>query len=110
MLSPKQNETVWGAKPKYVEYHGETVEVFTRKAVALALNRQIVTIRALEKQGILAHPKLQNGRGHWLYTRQQIRDLVELAMQEKVLDPGPRNPWTDRFAREARRIIRRLPQ
>lgn len=107
---PAEEEKVWGAKPRVIDYEGRTLEVFTRNALALALNRKIVTIRSLEARGILCHPRLRDGRGIWLYTRDQIRDIVALADQEQVLNPNPRNSFTEHFAREARRIIRRLPK
>ena len=100
---------VWDTKPRYLLFNGQTVEFFTRGALALALNRTVTTIRAMERKGVLCHPLVKDARGHWLYTRDQIEDLVTLAEQEKVIDPRYRNTFTPRFIEEAHNIINRQP-
>jgi hypothetical protein len=100
----------WDGKPRYVDYQGQTIETFTRGALSIALNRTVTTIRAMERKGVLCHPPIKDGRGHWLYTRDQIVDLVALATEEMVIDPRYRRPFSERFIQEAHRIISRRPQ
>lgn len=100
----------WDVKPKYVFYEGQTIEAFTRISLSLALNREVVTIRAMERKGILCSPRLVNKHGVRLYTRDQIEDLVTLAKKEGVLNPLLRKPFSDRFITEAHRILHRKPQ
>ena len=106
-MSPKP--TTWDGRPQYVDYHGQVIEAFTRTALAKALNREHGTIRAMERKGVLCHPRLKNGRGVWIYTRDQIEDLIRLAEEEKVLDPRYRNIFSKRFIEGAKTILTRLP-
>ena len=99
----------WDVRPKSVVYKGRDVEVFTRGNLALALNRTWTTIRSMEQKGILSRPRIKNKRGVWLYTRDQIEDLVTLAIEEGVIDPRYRRPFSDRFVTEAKKILNRLP-
>lgn len=108
--SAAENEAVWNKMGKVMLWKGGEIEVFTRGALAVALNRQIVTIRALEKRGVLCHPKLKNERGHWMYNADQIRDLVKLAEHHGVIDPARHEPYNVEFARAAKKILRRVPQ
>jgi len=100
---------VWDARPQYVDYHGQTIETFTRSALAKALNREFATICAMERNGVLPHPRLKDGRGRWLYTRPQILAMVALAEEEGVLDPRYRRKFSERFITEAHRILSELP-
>lgn len=102
--------TYWDAKPLSQDYNGRDTEFFTRGHLAKALNRESVSIRALERRGVLCHPRLKNGRGWWLYTWDQIEDLIQLAREEKVLNPNYRRPFTQRFIDEAWQILNRLPE
>lgn len=102
-------KTIWDGRPQYMEYNGQTVELFTRGALAKALNRVVGTIRSMEMKGVLCHPRLKTRDGRWLYTRDQIEDLVRLAEEENVLDPRFRNTFSDRFCSEAKRILNREP-
>lgn len=99
----------WDAHPKYLIYSGQTIEMFTRGALAKALNRELVTIRGMERKGVLSHSRLKSTRGWFLYTRDQIEDLVRLAEEENVLNPSFRKTFSPRFIDEANRIIKRLP-
>lgn len=101
--------TIWDGRPRFVDYKGQTIEVFHRSAVAVALNRAYPTVRTMEHKGVLCTPALKDGRGRWLYTRDQIEDLVTLAEEEGVIDPNYRKPFSDRFIREAHQILQRLP-
>jgi hypothetical protein len=107
MMSPRPN--VWDSHPQYVNYKGQTIETFTRGALSKALNREYNSIRAMERKGVLCHPRLKNGRGVWMYTRDQIDDLIKLADEENVMDPRRRNVFSDRFIAEAHAILSRLP-
>ena len=109
MTELETTEISWDAKPARMHFRGQNHEMFTRTALATALGRSSNTIRLLEYQGVLCHPRLKNGRGWWMYTRQQIEDLIELAREENVLDPRKRNSFSERFITEARKILRRYP-
>jgi len=105
MARPK----TWDEKPKALYYNGVTTQFFTRRDLGMALNREPGTIRQLEDKGVLCHPLVRNHRGHWLYTREQIEALIELAREEGVLDPRYRKSFSERFIREAWRILKREP-
>jgi hypothetical protein len=105
MARPK----TWDEKSKALYYKGVTTQFYTRTALAMALKREPSTIRHMELNGVLCHPLVRNHQGHWLYTREQIESLVELAREEGVLDPRYRNPFSERFIREAARILKREP-
>lgn len=83
--------------------------MYYRSHLAAALNRKWGSIRAMERHGVLITPRVQNYRGQWLYTKDQIEDLIKLAEEEGVIDPNFRRPFSDRFIREAHRILRRKP-
>lgn len=100
----------WDAKPVYRFFQGQTMEMFYRSHVAKALNREIGTIRSMERKGILCTPQMQEPRGRWLYTRDQIEDLISLAKEEGVLDPRYRNAFSQRFTDEAHIILSRYPK
>lgn len=100
---------VWDVRPQELEYNGRVIVMFKRGALAKALNREVVTIRSLERKGVLCHPRLKDGCGRWLYTGDQIEDLIQLATDEGVLDPRFRKPFSNRFITEAHAILSRLP-
>lgn len=64
----------------------------------------------MERKGVLSHSRLKNKRGWWLYTHNQIEDLIKLAAAEGVLDPDKKQPFSNEFRKQARQILRRLPQ
>jgi hypothetical protein len=99
----------WDSRPQHLYFDDRNITFYSRGALATALNRQVVTIRTWESKGILCRSRLKNTRGQYIYTREQIEDLVKLAEEEGVLDPNYRNAFSDRFIREARRIIKRKP-
>lgn len=99
----------WAAHPKFVYVNGITVEVFTRGALAEALNRKVVSIRAMEDKGIIRTPALKGNNGRWYYTRDQIEDLQRLATEEGVIDPKLRTPFSQRFINDAWKILSRQP-
>lgn len=99
----------WDSKPNYVDLDGLTVEVFRIGALAKALNRTTSTIRSMVLKGVLCHPPLQNGNGVWLYTRDQIEDLVALAEAEGVINPDYRRTFSSGFITQAHHILHRKP-
>lgn len=101
--------SVWDSKPNYVDLHGQTVEVFRIGALAKALNRSTSTIRSMVLKGVLCHPPLKNGNSEWLYTRDQIVDLVALAEEEGVLNPNYRRTFSGSFIQQAHHILHRKP-
>jgi hypothetical protein len=99
----------WDSKPNYVDLHGQTIEVFRIGALAKALNRTPSTIRSMVLKGVLRHPPLQNRNGEWLYTRDQIVDLVVLAEEEGVINPDYRRTFSSSFIQQAQHILHRKP-
>lgn len=104
-----KSDNTWDANPRTMDYKGQKVELFTVSAFAKALNREIVTIRSLERKGVLSKPRLRDGRKWRMYTRGQIEALVQLAEEEGVLNPNYRNPFSARFIREAKAIMNQPP-
>lgn len=80
----------WDAKPKVYKVKGEEVEAFNIGALAKALNREPVTMRKWERDGILPISGLRKpsadprGRRR-LYTRAQIEGIVRIAKDEGIL-------------------------
>jgi hypothetical protein len=79
----------WDEHPIIKTLHGEETEVFTISALALALEKQIVTIRLWEKKGYIPiapyrlRSKTLQGKkvsGNRVYTRR----LIEIAIEEFV--------------------------
>jgi IS30 family transposase len=96
----------WDAKYQIVIFKGKEIQVFSRGALAKALNRQHTTIRRMIDKGIICHPRYQNRRSQWIYSRAQIEALIKLADEEGVLDPNYRRPFTQRFIDEAHEILK----
>ena len=106
---PKPKTDAWDSRPQHLYFEERNITFYTRGALATALNRKVVTIRTWEANGVLCRSRLKNTRGQYIYTREQIEDLIKLADEEGVLNPDFRKPLTERFSREAHRIIRRKP-
>lgn len=106
--APKKDKT-WQEMGKFLSYKGQTLEFFFRGAFAKALNRKVVTIRAMTMNNTICNPKIQDGHGRWLYTRDQIEDMVTLAEEEGVLYPQHAARFSERFSEEAHRILSRMP-
>lgn len=77
------------------------LSVFTVGALAMALNRQVVTIRKWEAVGWIPKPRLRHKYGTRYYTEAQIEGLVQLAEKHGVLDPRWRRTPPLDFVREA---------
>lgn len=76
----------WDANPIIKTLKGEETEVFTISALALALEKEIVTIRLWEKKGYIPiapyrlRSKVLNGtkvNGNRVYTRELIEIVIE---------------------------------
>ena len=92
----------WDANPIIKTIRGVETEVFTIGALALALEKQIVTIRLWEKKGYIPgapyrlRSKSLNGKkvnGNRVYTR----ELIEIAIEEferRGLLNSPRVEWS----------------
>jgi hypothetical protein len=63
----------------------------------------------MERKGVLCRPPLKSAAGQWLYTRDQILDLITLAEEEGVIDPRYRRPFSERFIAVAHQILARKP-
>lgn len=95
---------------------GIEVEFFGIGDLARALNRQPVTIRAWEHEGILPAPTFtkpgrdRDPRGRRrLYTRAQVEGIWRIAREEGVLEPGPRiNILKTQFKRRVAALFEQL--
>ena len=96
--SPKAEESyTWDAKPyKKTLPNGRDLEMFTIGALATALGRPVITIRAWIKEGYLpASPyrlpttknvKGEDHAGRRLYSRAMVEKLIELFTSAGLLD------------------------
>jgi hypothetical protein len=85
-------------KSKIFLVNGQPTELFTLGAVARALNRQPVTVRKWESEGIIPRSPFvlpsHDPRGQRrLYTRAQIEALRTVAEEEGVLSPNANGKW-----------------
>lgn len=85
-------------KPKIFLVNGKPTELFTLGVVARALNRQPVTMRKWESEGIIPRSPFvlpsHDPRGQRrLYTRSQIEALRTVAEEEGVLSPNANGKW-----------------
>lgn len=77
---------------------GNPKELFPLGTLARALNRSPVTIRKLEKEGVIPRATMilpsHDERGQRrLYTKEQIEGLRLAAQQEGVLEPNANGKW-----------------
>lgn len=77
---------------------GQPTELYPLGAVARALNRQPVTVRKWESEGVIPRSPYMmpshDPRGQRrLYTRQQIEALRTVAQEEGVLEPNANGKW-----------------
>lgn len=92
------------------------ITAYTKGALATALNRKVVTIRRWEQRGVLCHPRMRKGKGaddkraRYLYTRDQIEDMIKLCESEGIIQPSGRTPFSQNFITKAHEIMKRLPQ
>jgi hypothetical protein len=78
-------EKPWDRNPKRLTVRGVEREFFTIGALAEAINRRPVTIRAWEDRGVIPKARYR-GRGQKrLYTREQVEGLVRLCDEHGIL-------------------------
>jgi hypothetical protein len=84
------NGSEWDSAPRIYTVNGTKEEFFTVGQLAQALNRQAVTVRKWERDGVI--PKAvfiapsDDPRGkRRLYTRQQVEGMARIAAEEGVL-------------------------
>ena len=97
----------WDARPKKVtvKQTGVDIEVFHIGALAKALKRNPITIRAWIRKGWLPRNMYQTNpvygsrgdAGRRLWTRQQIEGIAQIAQEERLLDDKPPRPVDTRF-------------
>lgn len=95
---PVEQEELELGKPKIFLVDGQPQELFPLGAVAKALNRQSVTIRKWETEGIIPRSPFimpsHDPRGQRrLYTRSQIEALRTVAQEEGLLEPNSNGKW-----------------
>lgn len=85
-------------KKMWVE--GREIEFFTIGDLARCLNRQPVTMRKWESDGVIPKAtyikpsKVKDSRGlRRLYSREQIEGLVQIAREEGVWEPNENGKW-----------------
>jgi hypothetical protein len=100
------SQDAWDRKSQEVIFRGKPVQVYSKGALAKALNRQHTTIRRMQDKGILINPRYQNSRRQWIYSRAQIEAIIKLADEEDVLHPEYRRPFSERFIKEAKKIMK----
>ena len=101
----------WDGKWHALDYSGQLTIFYERAGLALALNRTVAAIRAMERKGIICKPRVRLPRypNPWLYTEGQILAMVRLAEEEGVIFPTYRRPFSERFINEAHNILDRMP-
>lgn len=100
----------WDKRPTFKSFNGQVREFFYRGALAAALNRKVVTIRAMTASGVICNPAIQDGHDRWLYSRDQIEDMITLAIEEGVIEPRRGVRFSPRFIEEAHKILSRVPE
>jgi hypothetical protein len=83
-------ETQWDAHPRVYTSNGEDQEYFPISALAMALDRRVVTLYSWERKGWLPDaqfrsPRVDDVPGHRLYTRRFIEGLIKIAKEEGLL-------------------------
>lgn len=96
--TPPKKEVTWDARPTTKIIKGNPVEFFTIGALALALNKSVVTIRQWISKGYIPQavyrlPDRGNIKGRRLYTREQIQVVLALAEEQGILS-GRRIDWS----------------
>jgi|SRR5215831_18925971 len=87
----------WDVKPKEVWYKGVKYEMFPIGALAKALGRDSVTLRAWIRKGWLPRHQFQTGQVYGsrgdaarrLWTRAQIEGIAQIAKEEGLLEERP---------------------
>lgn len=104
---------VWDQSPVVYPVNGIDTEFFTIGALALALNRQVQTVRLWERQGKMpkATYRTAGKKQNRLYTRAQIEGIVAIATEEGLMDPTVKKPLAKtRFSERVLRLFKRLAE
>jgi len=100
----EREDEPWDTRPIMIWYQGVEYEMFRIGALAKALNKDSVTIRAWMRKGWLPRNSFQTrpipgtlgDAGRKLWTRRQIEGIVQIAREEGLLeDKPPRITATD---------------
>lgn len=99
-----------GLKSKEYPVNGKRVQFFDIGQLAKALNRESVTLRKWEREGIIPKPtfrkKGKDIRGsRRLYTRAQVIGLIKIAIEEGVFYPHQRPIRETEFAAKAHKLF-----
>lgn len=109
--APETSTSRWDRNPQTHYINGRPMELFTIGALAEALNRRPVTLRAWEAKGYLpkATFRSRGEKSKRLYMREQIEGLVALATEEGLIDPVKgRAIEKTRFPQRAHKLFSRL--
>jgi hypothetical protein len=95
-----REDEAWDARPVKVWVKGVEYEMFRIGALAKALGRDSVTIRAWMRKGWLPRNSFQTApvvgsrgdAGRRLWTRRQIEGIAQIAKEEGLLDEKPPRP------------------
>lgn len=101
-------EQAWDADPKMLLVNGVEVEFFTVGALAMALNREVVTVRSWERKGYLPKAPFRSAgkRQNRLYTRAHIEGIRRIAMHAGLLDPSiKKSPKDTNFVEQVRDLF-----
>jgi hypothetical protein len=108
----------WDEKPIKYMFKGGEREFFTISHLAAALGKSVVTIRSWEQKGVMPptpyrSPRPRGGmlpgkptKGKRLWTREQIKGILEIAESEGVILNG--KPPTKHFAQTVLEFYRTL--
>lgn len=103
----------WDARPRIFHVGGEAKEFFDIGALARALGRKPVTIRAWEQRGFIPKATFRrpseslNGTRR-LYSREQIEGMVRIAEEEGLLKGDNRSITATDFAARVLDLFRTL--
>jgi hypothetical protein len=101
-----REEESWDARPKRIPYKGVMVDFFPIGALAKALGRRPVTIRAWITKGWIPKARFKTpdivgtrgNAGRRLWTHSQIAGMTRIAREEGLLDPRPPPIQTTKFS------------
>lgn len=98
IMQPPPVEELNLGKPRTFLVNGQPLELFPLGAVARALNRQPVTVRKWESEGVIPSSPYKlpshDPRGQRrLYSREQIESLRKIADEEGILHPNANGKW-----------------
>lgn len=116
-VTESNEETVTLSNPRIALLNGVETKFYTIGELARLLNRQSVTIRKWEAEGIIPKatfiaPSGDKRGKRRLYTEDQILGLIQIAKEEGVFEPSARGAWKSitetQFRTKAIELFRRL--